>query len=481
VAAKRTQTARGAGLPPKLGPTIYPLVSILLLIPCFWQSRLQAGDLSSHIYNAWLAQLIAAGQAPGLTVARQTTNVLFDLMLSGLFAAAGAEAAQRVSVSLTVLIFVWGAFAFVSTVSGRPAWHMLVLIAMLAYGWVFHMGFFSFYLSLGLCFWALSLSWEGKPRRMAAAVPVLAVAWLAQALPVAWTASVLLYLWLAHRRQPRAHLLLVIGSALAMVFLHVALGTGIDTRWYPAQISKATGLDQVLVFDDKYWIAVIGLLVIWIGQFRESEIRPLVTSVLAQVSLLTALGIFILPTAILLHGYQALLAFIAERMSLALAICICALLAAARSRPWHRYAAALAAIVFFAFLYRDEAILNSVEDRMTRLVSQLPANQRVVSAIDASGLRVNPLTHMIDRVCIGRCYSYANYEPSTGAFRVRTVADNPIVMSTYLAAWKLQIGSYVTEDRDLPLYQVNIDSNHCLVMLSLLPGVPSGITHWNPL
>ena len=394
---------------------------------------------------------------------------------------AGADAAQRISVSLAVLVFAWGAFAFVSTVAGRRAWHMLPMIAMLAYGWVFHMGFFSFYLSLGLCFWALFLCWEGQPRRMAAAVPILAAAWLAHALPVAWTASVLVYLWLARRVLPRAHLLLASGSALAIGLLRIAIKTWMATRWFPVQITKATGLDQVAVFDDKYWVVVIGLLVIGICKIDWSKIHDLLTNVLSQVSLLTAFGIFILPNSVLLPGYQHFLAFISERMSLALAICLCGLLAAAPARPWHRYAVALAAIVFFAFLYRDEAALNSVEDRIARLVSQLPPGQRVISAIDAADLRINPLTHMIDRVCIGRCYSYANYEPSTAQFRIRTAADNAIVASTYLSAWELQTGSYLPRERDLPLYEVNIDSNHRLVLLSLLAGVPSGITHWNPL
>src|SRR5438093_10769106 len=93
-------------------PWAFVVASALVLIPCFWQSRIQAGDLSSHIYNAWLAQLIAAGQAPGLVIARQTTNVLFDLILSGLFAAFGSEAAQRIAAGLSVLVFAWGAFAF---------------------------------------------------------------------------------------------------------------------------------------------------------------------------------------------------------------------------------------------------------------------------------------------------------------------------------------------------------------------------------
>src|SRR3954464_14379560 len=101
----------------------YVLLSILLLLPVFWQPRVQAGDLSSHIYNAWLAQLIETGRTQGLVVVRQTTNVLFDLMLAAFFRVAGAEFAQRVSVSIAVLVFVWGAFRFIAVVSGRQAWH----------------------------------------------------------------------------------------------------------------------------------------------------------------------------------------------------------------------------------------------------------------------------------------------------------------------------------------------------------------------
>src|SRR6516162_10559581 len=97
---------------------IYVPLSILVLLPVYWQPRVQAGDLSSHIYNAWLAQLIEAGRLEGLEIVRQSTNILFDLMLGGLLKVLGAELAQRISVSVAVLVFVWGAFRFVSVVAG---------------------------------------------------------------------------------------------------------------------------------------------------------------------------------------------------------------------------------------------------------------------------------------------------------------------------------------------------------------------------
>src|ERR1700683_4747351 len=64
-------------------PWGYILASIIAIAPCFWQARIQAGELSSHIYNSWLAQLTEAGKLPGLLVVNQTTNILFDWILSG--------------------------------------------------------------------------------------------------------------------------------------------------------------------------------------------------------------------------------------------------------------------------------------------------------------------------------------------------------------------------------------------------------------
>src|SRR5438034_4466368 len=203
-----------SGAAPRTGWRIYVPVSILVLLPVYWQPRVQAGDLSSHIYNAWLAQLIEAGRTEGLEIVRQTTNILFDLMLGALLRVLGAELAQRISVSVAVLVFVWGSFRFVSVVAGRRPWHLLPCIAMLAYGWVFHMGFFNFYLSLGFCFWALSLAWNWEPRGVAWAVPLVALAYLAHALPVVWAAGLLVYQFFARRATPRVRVYITAGWLL---------------------------------------------------------------------------------------------------------------------------------------------------------------------------------------------------------------------------------------------------------------------------
>jgi hypothetical protein len=461
-------------------PAAYIIASILLLIPCYWQPRLQAGDLSSHIYNSWLAQLIETGKVQGLVMVHQTTNILFDLILSGLFRLFGAEPAQRIAVSLAVLVFAWGAFAFVTAVAGRRPWNLMPCIGMLAYGWVFHMGFFNFYLSLGLCFFALALAWDFNPRRIAIAVPILMLAYVAHALPVVWSVGLLAFLWVSRRvpERRRSHVTAVAMAAMAL--FHAVIRQNMFTRWSFQQITLSSGADQVNVFDGKYFWVFMALLVVWALLFlqlvKRAGARQVLVSLPFQFFVLSASAVFIIPTLVMVPGFQNALVFIAERMSLGVAICVCALLGAAPPRKLEQYALLAVVAVFFGFLYRDERILNSFEDRMQDVVAVLPAGQRVVSALDDPTLRTNSLTHMIDRVCIGHCYSYANYEPSTGQFRIRVTAPNPYIVADYFSSHDLQIGTYKVKEPDVPLYQVYVnESTGAFMVRSLRIGIPCGV------
>jgi hypothetical protein len=89
---------------------------------------------------------------------------------------------------------------------------------------------------------------------------------------------------------------------------------------------------------------------------------------------------------------------------------------------------------------------------------------------------VNPLTPMMDRSCIGRCYSYANYEPSTAQFRVRVNGENPFVAATYADSYAMQTGKYVVKQQDLPLYQIIADQSGELQVRVPPVGQPCGIT-----
>jgi len=123
------------------------------------------------------------------------------------------------------------------------------------------------------------------------------------------------------------------------------------------------------------------------------------------------------------------------------------------------------ATVFFAFLFVDERALNRIEDQLDVAVAQVPLRQRVISLAVAEEVRVDPIVHAIDRACIGRCFSYANYEPCTAAFRVRCSRNNPIVVDNYADSYAIQTGGYIVKPRDFPLYGV-----------VLRPGTQSGFT-----
>jgi len=69
------------------------------------------------------------------------------------------------------------------------------------------------------------------------------------------------------------------------------------------------------------------------------------------------------------------------------------------------------------------------------------------------------MTHMIDRACIGHCFSYGNYEALLGCVprpehRAKRIRDRD-----YLDSWDMRNGKYVVQERDPPLWQVFKDDD----------------------
>src|SRR6516162_9103141 len=168
-------------------------LSALLLVPCFWHRRIQAGDLGSHIYNAWLAQLVKRHEVTGLVLVRQWSNVLFDLLVLRVADLWGFVAAERITVSLVVLIFFWGSFSFIASVSARPPWMVTPFLFVVAYGYAFHMGFMNYYLSVGLAFFALAAAWGKGAGNWLCALALAALALLAHPIGFLVFVAVALY------------------------------------------------------------------------------------------------------------------------------------------------------------------------------------------------------------------------------------------------------------------------------------------------
>ncbi|MGA9633313.1 MAG: hypothetical protein WBQ63_17950, partial [Candidatus Acidiferrales bacterium] len=254
-------------------------ISALVLVPCWWQRRIEASDLGSHVYNAWLAQLIRHGQAPGLWIAHQWTNVLFDLILSffgSIFGLAGPlHLAEKVSVSLCVLIFFWGAFALVSAATERAPWMLTPVIALITYGYTFRMGFFNYYLAIGLSFFALAIFWRGRGWERLLAVAIAPLVLLAHAIGFLWLLGAAIYIALAEVFPRRRQFLLLLPVA-ALIVLHYYFWTHYIVEAAPHSLLWFSGADQLLLYGDRYWIcaggliafAVIALAVDWIRRWR---------------------------------------------------------------------------------------------------------------------------------------------------------------------------------------------------------------------
>ncbi len=202
--APRSKPAMHA-LSPAVERALIAVVAVLLLVPCVWQPHIMAGDLSSHLYNAWLAGQIEEGtiQTRGLELAHPITNVLADWAMEPLLYTLGRSATERIVVGAAVEVIFCGAFAFVAAAAGQKCWIITPSLAMIAYGIIFHYGFLNFYVSAGLSLWIMALLWHPRRPWLWLAIPLAALALLAHPMPLAWAAAALLYVH-AVRRVPES-------------------------------------------------------------------------------------------------------------------------------------------------------------------------------------------------------------------------------------------------------------------------------------
>jgi len=109
-------------------------------------------------------------------------------------------------------------------------------------------------------------------------------------------------------------------------------------------------------------------------------------------------------------------------------------------------------ISYFSLVYRDTLRLDHFEDALYQAVRTLPAGMRVVAPFERDPARAFGYGHIVDRACIGHCYSYANYEAATGQFRVRAKGPNPIVTYDNETSLALQAAKHVVRNAEAPIY-----------------------------
>jgi hypothetical protein len=436
-------------------------LSLVVVVPCFWHARIEAGDLGSHTYNAWLAQLIDRGQVSGLTIVWMWHNVLFDFLLTGFGKFLLLHTAEKVAVSLAVLIFFWGGFSFVAAISGRAPWFLVPCLVMFSYGWTFEAGFMNYYLSLGISFFALAIFWRGQGVEKLGAWVLAFFVLLGHGVGLAWLVAASTYLGIYRTLTRRGRYALFVAGIASLVVL----------RWffyhyYVADPEKDpfywfTGADQLVLASPRYWIVadafllLSGVFVVWdfvAGKHDPSHGDSVGISI--HLYLLSVGGAFLLPDGIHLSPYSAALALITPRLTLIAAITLCCWLGALRARAIHLASFTILAMAFLVMLYRDTGQLSLMEAQVEQLVRTIPPTQRVLGTILPPPNSRFIVQHILDRACIGHCFSYGNYEPASGAFRIRVLEKNPYVMEDGEFTSEMEDGTYLVQPEDLPAYQV---------------------------
>jgi hypothetical protein len=438
-------------------------ISAILLVPCFWHKRIEAGDLASHTYNAWLAQLIERGSAPGLYLVQQWNNVLVDISLAKLGGLLGFAAAEKIVVSACVLAFFWGAFAFIAASTLRPPWVLVPAIAMIAYGWTFQMGFMNYYVSLGFAFFVTALFWRGRGLDWIAGLLLSGLTLLAHPIGFLCLVGMVAYILLAERFSGWYRWAVFASAFLAVFVLHWYIVRHYQAGyWETKNFYLMNGADQLVLYGKLYLVPSIFSLVFGAGCFIDGRVQgrrageprwAVRTPMELWVILLFAAAM--IPEILFLPQYAAPIAFAVARLTSVTAIVGLCILGSVQPRKWHLAGLATCAAIFFSFMYRDTGTLNNMERQVEEMVKTLPQGRRVTETMfGPQEWRIQFINHMVDRACVGRCFTYSNYEPSSGQFRVRVQTGSPLVTDGADLSEEMEDGDYVVLPADLPMTQI---------------------------
>jgi hypothetical protein len=417
-----------------------------------------AADLPSHLYNTWLTLLVREGRAPGLELVWQWSNVLFDWWLEALWRLGGPALAEKAGVAAAVLVFFWGSFSLVQAITRHPAWGSAPLLGMLAYGWVYHQGFFNYYLSCGFGFWALAFVWK-RPARILPAAAALLLAALAHPLGAAAAAGLAGITLLVRNGPWLARIFWIAAACASLAAAAWLIQRSVPSEWQPTQVYHVLLATQLRPFGDKYKYFILGIPLLWLVliavRVRRERSAILHEPALYAITIL-AVAILVLPQAIQLPGTARPLHFVDFRLAVFLTVFVHSLAVPAalqRNRFLHTLLLP-AAFAYFGFLTCDYQHLVRAQNEFLRAAKQIPQGARAVAAATGAPIQMNPLNHMLSKGCIGHCFNYGAYAPSSAQFRLRARRGSPVVLDDSLEVDRLQAGRLVIRPHELPLYGV---------------------------
>ena len=388
-------------------------------------------------------------------------SIFFFLYSAKLF---GFVIGPKIVVAICALVFFWGVFSLAAATSGRPPWFLTPFIAMLTYGYTFNMGFFNYYLSIGLACFGLALLWRARGWDWLAGALVFVFVVLAHPIGSIWFLGAVTYV-LIRRRLDGPWGLFVPATAIALFvaahwyLVHLAK---FEINWLAKPFYLFNGADQLVVYSSRYGLiacASLGIVVIWFACecFQRSEYltfwKPLFF--LVELYVVSFCVTSLLPQDLRTGIYSAWIGLLVSRLTVISAIFALCAMSCLQPRKWALIPMAACAAVFFAFLYKDTGVINRLESHAQALTANLPYGTRVIPTLEAPpDSRIPFLGHVIDRACIGHCFSYSNYEPSSGQFRLRVRPGSPVVTASNGDSQEMEGGAYVIGSADPPLKNI---------------------------
>jgi hypothetical protein len=251
------------------------------------------------------------------------------------------------------------------------------------------------------------------------------------------------------------------------------------------------GTDQLFLFGSRYQKLALAVLIFGalcflhgvVCKWKDPDFRRGLWAPLELWILLLLTALLVPETMLLPRLSPSPLGNVISRLTSVTAVLALCILGLIKPKAWHLAGFGTLALVFFFWTYQDTGVLNDMESQAEMLVSSLPYGRRVTSTLAHPGWRLPIVDHTVDRACIGRCFAYENYEPSTGQFRIRVHHPSPVVTDSVPAHSEMQSGFYTVRKEDLPIeqiYQCDEKNLTTLCMRDLSAGEQNGSIGYRP-
>jgi hypothetical protein len=350
------------------------------------------------------------------------------------------------------------------------------------------MGFFNYYLSIGLACFGLAILWK-QPQRSdwLAAVLIFALATLAHPIGPLWFAGTLAYM--AIRKNIRWPWRLVLPAAIIAICFagHWYLENYSDSEfsWPESPFYIFNGLDQFVLYSARYHLVPYALLAIVVfglasEYFQRREAPIFSNSFFLSLELyLVAFSVTsLLPQNVRSGPGSAWIGLLVSRLTIISVIFALCMLSSLRPSKPAAVAILACSAFFFTLLYRDTATLNRLEAHAESITAVLPFGTLVIPTL-ASPLdsRIQFVHHIVDRACINHCFTYSNYEPPAAQFHVRVNPGSQLIADSAAKAQEMEAGNYIVRASDPPLvdiYQCDPADFTVLCACRLTPGDKTG-------